>query len=167
MTFRSLSRCGFSPEIIAVTEDDNRLSYYERPRSFSPPRRENYVDSNSPTSVANFVARVRNDIRSEKIRVRSKIQDLRYNRLALERNHNDMHRNIFEQHDDMLTRLRMLEDELEFNVNECLRLQTELDRVQRKQEWNDLQSESRKVATKSKSNRSRSRHGTRRSPINV
>lgn len=171
MTFRSpSSRRTFSPEVIVVNnaEDDARLNYYEQPRGYSP-RRDRFVDSNSPTSVANFVARVRNDIRSEKVRVRSKIQDLRYNRLVLDRSHNDIHKTVFDQHDEMLARLRTLEDELEFNVNECIRLQTELDRIHRKQEWNSLQSESRKTNSKSKpaAKRSRSRHGTSRRPISV
>lgn len=142
------------------------MSYYDQPRGYSP-RRDRYVDSGSSVSVANFVARVRNDIHSEKLRVRSKIQDIRYNRLVLDRSHNDIHKNVFEQHDEMLARLRTLEDELEFNVNECIRLQTELDRIHRKEEWNNLQSESRMATSKTRTRRTRSRRGTRRLPISV
>lgn len=171
MTFRSSSpRRRFSPEVIVVSspEDGARLDYYDQSRGSSL-RRDHYVDSGSSTSVANFVARVRNDIHTEKVRVRSKIQDIRYNRLVLDRSHYDIHKTVFDQHDEMLARLRTLEDELEFNVNECIRLQTELDRIHRKEEWNNLQSGSRRSTSKNRSasRRSRSNRGTRRLPISV
>jgi hypothetical protein len=169
MTYRSTSpRRGYNPEVIDVSarEENARLHYQEHNRGYSP-RRDRLVDSASSVSVANFVARVRNDIHSEKVRVRSKIQDIRYNRLVYEKTQNDIHRTVFEQHDEMLARLRTLEDELEFNVNECIRLQTELDRIHRKEEWNSLQSESRNPVSHNRSKRSRMRRGTRKLPISV
>ncbi len=169
MTFRSTSpRRGYYPEVIDVStrEENARLHYHEHNRGYSP-QRDRLVDSASSVSVANFVARVRNDIHSEKVRVRSKIQDIRYNRLIHDKTQNDIHKNVFEQHDEMLARLRTLEDELEFNVNECIRLQTELDRMHRKEEWNSLHSESRRSASNNRAKRSRMRRGTRKLPISV